>query len=84
MLSRNMKKNRVVAEQPSITDNFKVKKSLGVSDFNFDTVDNSLPLLKKGEPISGLESKLTADSTKLKPLNGQTLILNTEIEKKAK
>jgi len=67
-----MKKNRVVAEQTSISDNFKVKKSLGVSDFNFDTIDKSIPILKKGEAISGIASKLTADSTKklLKPAGG--------------
>ena len=72
MIQRNMKKNRVVAEQPSIADNFKVKKSLGVSDFNFDTIDKSVPILKKGEAISGIESKLTADSTKklIKPVTG--------------
>ena len=54
-----MKKNRVVAEQPSILDNFKVKKSLGVSDFNFDTIDNLIPpVTKKGlqEPVSGLST----------------------------
>jgi hypothetical protein len=72
MHPRNMKKNRVVAEQTSISDNFKVKKSLGVSDFNFDRIDNSIPSLKKGEPISGIESKLTTDlSQKItKPVGG--------------
>ena len=47
-----------------------MKKSLGVSDFNFDTIDNSIPILKKGDAISGLASKLTTDSTKTKPAGG--------------
>ena len=33
-----------MADQPSISDNFKVKKSFGISDFNFDTGDQTAPL----------------------------------------